>query len=44
LHLVARQHTAVGGAALGYGSVKLLWRLRVWLKRRTRRAGPQCSS
>jgi len=27
---------AVGGAALGYGSVKLLWRLRIWLKRRAR--------
>jgi hypothetical protein len=29
---------ATGGAALGYGSVKLIWRLRIWLKRRTRRA------
>ncbi|MEN9985558.1 MAG: hypothetical protein RI925_1060 [Pseudomonadota bacterium] len=27
-----------GGAALGYVSVKLIWRLRIWLKRRTRRA------
>lgn len=29
---------ATGGAALGYVAVKLVWRLRVWLKRRTRRA------
>ena len=28
---------AIGGAALGYFGVKLIWRLRVWLKRRTRR-------
>ena len=28
---------AVGGAALGYFSVKLIWRLRIWLKRRARR-------
>ena len=28
---------AVGGAVLGYFSVKLVWRLRIWLKRRTRR-------
>ncbi len=28
---------AVGGAALGYLSVKLIWRLRIWLKRRARR-------
>ena len=27
---------AVAGAALGYVSVKLVWRLRVWLKRRYR--------
>lgn len=31
---------AIGGAALGYVSVKLIWRLRVWLKRRARRASP----
>ena len=29
---------AVGGAALGYAAVKLIWRLRIWLKRRARRA------
>ena len=29
---------ATGGAALGYVCVKLIWRLRIWLKRRTRRA------
>jgi uncharacterized protein (DUF2062 family) len=28
---------AVGGAALGYVGVKLIWRLRIWLKRRVRR-------
>jgi uncharacterized protein len=28
---------ATGGAALGYVGVKLLWRLRIWLRRRTRR-------
>ncbi|MFY8042914.1 MAG: DUF2062 domain-containing protein [Rhodoferax sp.] len=28
---------AVGGAALGYLVVKLIWRLKVWHKRRTRR-------
>ena len=28
---------AVGGAALGYVSIKLIWRLRIWLKRRARR-------
>jgi hypothetical protein len=28
---------AVGGAALGYLSVKMIWRLRIWLKRRARR-------
>ncbi len=28
---------AVGGSALGYLSVKLIWRLRVWLRRRARR-------
>lgn len=30
---------ATGGAALGYVCVKLIWRLRIWLKRRMRRAG-----
>ena len=25
---------AIGGAAVGYMGVKLVWRLRVWLKRR----------
>ena len=30
---------AIGGAALVYGSTKLLWRLHIWLKRRARRAG-----
>ena len=29
---------AVGGAALGYAAVKLIWRFRVWAKRRARRA------
>lgn len=29
---------ATGGAALGYVSVKLIWRLGIWLKRRSRRA------
>ena len=29
---------AIGGAALGYGSVKLFWRMGIWLKRRKRRA------
>jgi len=28
---------AVGGAAVGYLSVKMIWRLRIWLKRRARR-------
>ncbi|WP_341905877.1 DUF2062 domain-containing protein [Polaromonas sp. YR568] len=28
---------AVGGAAVGYVVVKLVWRLRVWMKRRARR-------
>ena len=28
---------AVGGAAVGYTAVKLLWRGRIWLKRRGRR-------
>ena len=28
---------ATGGAALGYVGVKLVWRLRVWLKRRARK-------
>jgi uncharacterized protein (DUF2062 family) len=28
---------AVGGAALGYLGVKLIWRLRIWVKRRARR-------
>jgi uncharacterized protein (DUF2062 family) len=27
----------VGGASMGYVGVKLVWRLRVWLKRRSRR-------
>lgn len=31
---------AVGGAALGYLGVKLVWRLRILLKRRARRQGP----
>jgi uncharacterized protein len=31
---------AVGGAALGYVGVKLVWRLRISLKRRARRSGP----
>lgn len=30
---------AVGGATLGYVGVKLVWRLRIWQKRRTRRSG-----
>jgi hypothetical protein len=30
---------AVGGASLGYVLVKLVWRLRVSMKLRTRRAG-----
>lgn len=29
---------AIGGAALGYGSVKLFSRMDIWLKRRKRRA------
>jgi hypothetical protein len=29
---------AVGGSALGYAMVKLIWRLRIGLKRRARRA------
>jgi uncharacterized protein (DUF2062 family) len=29
---------ATGGAVLGYVAVKLLWRLRIWRKRRVRRA------
>ena len=29
---------ATGGAALGYVSVKLIWRLGIWLKRRSRRS------
>ena len=29
---------ATGGAALGYVSVKLIWRLGIWLKRRKRRS------
>ena len=29
---------ATCGAGLGYLAVKLVWRLRIWLKRRTRRA------
>jgi uncharacterized protein (DUF2062 family) len=28
---------ATGGAALGYAVVKVIWRLRIWLKRRARR-------
>ncbi len=28
---------AVGGAALGYLGVKLIWRLRIWVKRRRHR-------
>jgi uncharacterized protein (DUF2062 family) len=28
---------AVGGAAMGYFGVKMVWRLRIWLKRRARR-------
>ena len=28
---------AVGGAAVGYAGVKLVWRLSIWLKRRGRR-------
>jgi hypothetical protein len=28
---------AVGGAAVGYFSVKMIWRLRIWFKRRARR-------
>jgi uncharacterized protein len=30
---------AVGGAALGYVGVKLIWRVRVWQKRRSRLQG-----
>jgi uncharacterized protein (DUF2062 family) len=33
---------AVGGAALGYVGVKLVWRLRIWLKLRARRSTPIC--
>jgi hypothetical protein len=29
---------ATGGAALGYVGVKLIWRIRIWFKRRTRRS------
>jgi len=29
---------AIGGAASGYVGVKLIWRLRIWLKRRARRS------
>jgi uncharacterized protein (DUF2062 family) len=32
---------AVGGAALGYVGVKLVWRLRIWQKRRKRRSSLQ---
>jgi uncharacterized protein (DUF2062 family) len=32
---------ATGGAALGYIGVKLVWRLRVWLKRRARLRVPR---
>jgi len=35
---------ALGGAALGYCSVKLGWRLRIWLKRRARRAPLRCGA
>jgi hypothetical protein len=28
---------AVGGATVGYLGVKLIWRLRIWIKRRLRR-------
>jgi hypothetical protein len=28
---------AIGGAALGYVGVKLVWRLRIWRRRRVRR-------
>ena len=28
---------AIGGAGLGYLAVKLIWRLRIWFKRRARR-------
>jgi len=30
---------AVGGSGAGYLGVKLIWRLRLWLKRRSRRSG-----
>jgi uncharacterized protein (DUF2062 family) len=30
---------AIGGAVLGYLTVKLTWRLRIWFKRRGRRFG-----
>ena len=29
---------AIGGAGLGYLAVKLIWRLRIWFKRRARRS------
>ena len=35
---------AVGGAALGYCSVKLGWRLRIWFKRRARRTPLRCGA
>ena len=35
---------AVGGAALGYVGVKLVWRLRIARKRRARRSGAQVRS
>ena len=31
---------AVGGAATGYLTIKLVWRVRIWLKRRARLAAP----
>ncbi len=30
---------AVGGAAAGYFSVKLIWRLRIWVRRRWKKPG-----
>jgi uncharacterized protein (DUF2062 family) len=29
---------AIGGAGLGYLAVKLIWRLRIWFRRRARRS------
>lgn len=31
---------AMGGAALSYAGVKLVWRMRIWLRRRARRRRP----